>query len=125
MLRAQEVTNVGFVWHASGFPSRDAIPISEWFPGAEFVDYCGVSFFQQPYECQIATECRINPVEELATFCRDGGSNIPIMIAESTPFGGILDDSVVSEDPRVIALNVKCDVVSVAHSHSIVYGTAN
>ena len=30
----------------------------EWFPGDEYVDWCGVSLFQQPYDCQTIADCR-------------------------------------------------------------------
>jgi hypothetical protein len=90
------VTNVAFVWHATGVEPRDGLTIDSWFPGEEYVDWCGISFFQQPFSCQIPTKCSFSDAESVISFCRQ--YSLPIMIAESTPFGGILDDPVSDPD---------------------------
>jgi hypothetical protein len=92
------VTNVAFVWHATGVESRDGLTIDSWFPGEEYVDWCGISFFQQPFSCQIPTKCSFSYAESIVSFCHQ--YSLPVMIAESTPFGGILDDPV--EDPDAV-----------------------
>lgn len=92
------VDNVAFVWHASGFAPRDGLPIKEWFPGEEYVDWCGISFFQQPYTCQVSVQCDMVHAEAIAAKCKKYG--IPIMVAESTPFGGIIDESHSDEGPN-------------------------
>jgi len=88
--RAARVENAVFVWHASGFKPRNKLSVQAWFPGATFVDWCGVSLFQQPYDCQSADVCRMEYPSQFAEFC--GKNGIPLMIAESAPFGGIVNE---------------------------------
>lgn len=95
--RSANVTNVQYVWHASGFRPRNGLVVSDWFPGTEFVDWCGVSMFQQPYDCTESSQCKMEYADALAEFCSQHG--LPLMIAESTPFGGILDESAAVADP--------------------------
>jgi hypothetical protein len=86
----RNIANAAFVWHAAGFQPRDNLPQISWFPGADVVDWCGVSLFQQPYHCGARTDCpTMRYAEEFASLCASMG--IPLMIAESTPFGGIID----------------------------------
>ena len=87
--RLLKVKNTAFVWHASGFQPRDSMPLLFWYPGDEYVDWCGISLFQQPYDCSTEFLCTFPYVDDLISLCK--GKNIPIMIAESTPFGGIID----------------------------------
>jgi hypothetical protein len=89
--RAMGVTNVAFVWHSSGQAPRDGLQSSAWYPGDAFVDWCGVSIFLQPYDCQIADKCPMPFADDLATFCKARGK--PVMVAESTPYGGIVQSS--------------------------------
>jgi hypothetical protein len=93
--RAAHVTNAAFVWHSSGFKPRDKLTIDDWFPGATFVDWCGVSLFQQPYDCQSADVCRMEYPSKFAEFCIK--NSLPLMIAESAPFGGIVEDNLEAE----------------------------
>jgi hypothetical protein len=81
---------IAFVWHASGFEPRNSIDISAWFPGLDYVDWCGVSIFQQPYECNNSSECSMPAVENLIQYCQYLA--LPVMIAESTPYGGIVSN---------------------------------
>jgi hypothetical protein len=67
---------------------RDGLPISSWYPGDDVVDWCGVSIFTQPYACQLADKCQMPYAEDVASFCK--ARQKPLMIAESTPFGGIV-----------------------------------
>jgi hypothetical protein len=88
--RKHNVTNVAFVWHATGFVPRNSLPQISWFPGADVVDWCGVSLFQQPYYCGGSTNCpSMRYADEFAALCASMG--VPLMVAESTPFGGIID----------------------------------
>lgn len=90
--RAREIKNVAFVWHSWGGLPRDNIPFQLWFPGKTYVDWCGISLFEQPYECDpFEPDCTLPHIDAMANFCRD--LNIPMMIAESTPFGGIVNGS--------------------------------
>ena len=104
--RRNNVSNIAFVWHSSGEEPRDSLVknrnrialmqlltcylsikrLSDWFPGSDYVDWCGLSIFQQPYSCRSASSCSMKYLDSMATFCKN--KQIPIMIAESTPFGG-------------------------------------
>ena len=53
------------------------------------MDYCGVSIFLQPYVASEYSErspSAMKYLDAMAEFCND--KQIPVMIAESTPFGG-------------------------------------
>ena len=75
--------NVAFVWHATAFEPRDKMRIEDWFPGASYVDWCGISVFQQPYDCleEFTFEGCMEYAQSMAAFCKQKG--IPLMIAES------------------------------------------
>ena len=90
--RNASVTNVAFVWHASGFEPRDGYTHESWFPGVDYVNWCGVSLFQQPYDPTL-----MRHANEFALLCNS--LNLPLMIAESTPFGGILDETTARSNP--------------------------
>jgi hypothetical protein len=120
MIRAVDAQGrVRFVWHASGFPPRGGWDVSAWFPGRDVVDMCGVSVFQQPYDCTRAYESSNGSssssgsdsthagemdrsvygggstshcmpyIHRMAAFCSGEQRGLPLMIGESTPFGGI------------------------------------
>lgn len=97
IFREVNATNVAFVWHASGFPPRNNLPLKEWYPGSKFVDWCGISLFQQPYSCGGAEFCVLPYVQDMLRLCNE--KNIPVMIAESTPFGGIVQESDMVQNP--------------------------
>lgn len=108
--RDLNVKNIAYVWHASGFEPRDGFDIADWYPGDEYVDICAVSLFQQPYgdSCDYGENCvnSMKYVENVFNYCKtrnmrkasDSDSDseeytgIPLMIAESTPFGGIIEE---------------------------------
>jgi hypothetical protein len=96
IFQLRDVSNVAFVWHATGEEPRDGLSLESWFPGEEYVDWCGLSFFHQPYTCQIPTKCLFPSAETLVSFCQR--YSLPVMIAESTPFGGIIDGDPVPSD---------------------------
>lgn len=83
--------NVAFVWHAAGFEVRSNILIEEWYPGDDFVDWCGINLFKQPYECLEQFKCEFKHADAVIKFCKLHKK--PVMIAESTPYGGIIDTS--------------------------------
>lgn len=63
------VDNVAYVWQSKGVGSKQEI-LEDWYPGDEFVDWCGYSYFG-------------NPDEEMITFARKHKK--PVFIAEATP----------------------------------------
>jgi hypothetical protein len=110
IFRKKKVENALFVWHGTGEDYHDYQNnnshsyFSKWFPGREFVDFCGVSIFEQPFHCQRRrggggdhsidshgddpSVCKMDSIERFFDFCLS--FDIPLMIAESTPFGGIV-----------------------------------
>ena len=63
------VENVAYIWQSKGTGSNQEI-LEDWYPGDEFVDWCGYSYFG-------------NPDEEMITFARKHKK--PVFIAEATP----------------------------------------
>eukprot|EP00596_Hydrurales_sp_CCMP1899_P006927 CAMPEP_0119046456 /NCGR_PEP_ID=MMETSP1177-20130426/46711_1 /TAXON_ID=2985 /ORGANISM="Ochromonas sp, Strain CCMP1899" /LENGTH=388 /DNA_ID=CAMNT_0007019629 /DNA_START=277 /DNA_END=1440 /DNA_ORIENTATION=+ len=97
-IRSMDVPNVAYVWHSSAQVPRDGYEVQDWYPGDDYVDWCGVSIFEQPYACQIADKCQIPYADQMAVFCKDRKK--PLMIAESTPFGGIIADDEGTENGK-------------------------
>lgn len=79
ILRAKGVENTAYVWQSTGFISGQE-HLEGWYPGDDYVDWCGVSFFNRWKEI------------EMFEFARKKGK--PVFIAEATPtisdYGGKL-----------------------------------
>lgn len=80
------------VWHAWGFGDAG---LEAYWPGADYADWVAVSIFQQPY----STEHKLRHGYPLDGWERPLNVSAfaalhkkPLMIAESTPFGGIHGD---------------------------------
>ncbi len=71
MLRAKGVTNTAYVWQSTGFMSPEDGQLEAWYPGDEYVDWLGFSFFNR-WEDQRMIE-----------FARKKGK--PVFIAEASP----------------------------------------
>ena len=69
MFDSLNVENVAYVWQSTGNGS-DQEELANWYPGDEYVDWCGYSYFT-------------NPDEEMLTFARK--HNKPVFIAELSP----------------------------------------
>lgn len=77
-MRKKGVSNVAFVWHSFGKVRE--IPLSAWYPGDDYVDWCGLTYFAQG-----AVE-----MKRMVNFAKQKGK--PVMLAETTPYGiGVLD----------------------------------
>ena len=84
------------VWHSWAAPKVQ--PLQSFWPGEQYVDWVGVSIFQQLYpwandDAHGGVDSdwaggTLADVEEVLRFAASHG-NKPTMIAESTPFGGI------------------------------------
>ncbi len=68
-----KVRNVAYVWHSYGFGVTEEISV--WYPGDDYVDWFGVSFFGGDTE----------GMAKMAEFAQR--RNKPLMIAEATPRG--------------------------------------
>ncbi|MDN5217107.1 glycosyl hydrolase [Fulvivirgaceae bacterium BMA12] len=63
-------TNVAYVWQSTGWVSNLEM-LEEWYPGDEYVDWCGFSFFSRWEE------------QKMIAFARKKGK--PVFIAEASP----------------------------------------
>ncbi len=70
MLDKMGVDNVAYVWQSHGW-GQDQANLESWYPGDEYVDWCGYSFFSRWDEVQ------------MIDFARKKGK--PVFIAEATP----------------------------------------
>lgn len=95
VLRDEGVTNFKTVWQASTSTTDDVIDgghedIRQWYPGDDYVDWMGVSWFMNPHATtSVASSFKpLTPLEltnELLEFARERGK--PVMIAEASPQG--------------------------------------
>ncbi len=69
IFKKMNVENVAFVWQSKGTGSDQNL-LEDWYPGDEYVDWCGYSYFH-------------NPDKEMLTFARK--HNKPVFIAEACP----------------------------------------
>eukprot|EP00586_Coscinodiscus_wailesii_P008419 CAMPEP_0172523800 /NCGR_PEP_ID=MMETSP1066-20121228/293850_1 /TAXON_ID=671091 /ORGANISM="Coscinodiscus wailesii, Strain CCMP2513" /LENGTH=459 /DNA_ID=CAMNT_0013306891 /DNA_START=77 /DNA_END=1456 /DNA_ORIENTATION=- len=82
--RRHDVARVFFVWHSWAAPMSNKFTLMDFYPGDEYVDWIGVSIFQQVYSgSAIGTVEHVKGVLDFAYL-----HNKPTMIAESSPFGG-------------------------------------
>ena len=51
-LRAKGVENTAYVWQSTGFISGQE-HLEGWYPGDDYVDWCGVSFFNRWKEIEM------------------------------------------------------------------------
>ena len=101
ILREQDVGNFEFVWQSSAAPLDDIIEskhedIKEWYPGDEYVDWMGFSWFMNPDETVAVSPSYQPPTplelaEEILAFARERGK--PVMIAEATPMAMDLNEN--------------------------------
>jgi hypothetical protein len=79
--RMQEkgIANVALVWQSATWcnGTYSGHPIEAWYPGDEYVDWMGLSYFVQE------ADCKVQPLDELLAFAREHDK--PVMIAEATP----------------------------------------
>lgn len=93
-LSEQALMKTKFVWHSWAAPRANSVSLEDFYPGDEFVDWIGVSIFQQVFPWSSnwmngyvdwgGDEADIRQVLQFAAY-----HGKPTMIAESTPFGGI------------------------------------
>lgn len=70
ILRGRGVKNTAYVWQSTGSMSSE-IQLEQWYPGDDYVDWLGISFFNNW------------PKIQMFKFARKKGK--PVFIAESTP----------------------------------------
>lgn len=71
-------SKIDMVWQSASWcgGTYKGYPISEWYPGDQYVDWVGLSYFTPQ-------DCNWSKVNEVAAFAR--AHNKPVMIAESSP----------------------------------------
>ncbi len=76
-LRKMDIPNVYFVWHTIAWRDKDWLAYDplKWYPGNQYVDWVGISFFDSQ---------RVEERDAVAELARK--INKPLMIAESSPF---------------------------------------
>jgi hypothetical protein len=95
VLRQHGVRNVEYVWQGSASTVDDVIDgrhddIRDWYPGSDYVDWIGISWFMHPDETISVPSVHAPPTarqlaDELVAFARVAGKSV--MIAESAPQG--------------------------------------
>lgn len=87
-----------FVWHSWAAPRSIGLKLQDFYPGDDFVDWVGVSIFQQvfPWASDLIQDNTdyggtISDIEEVLIFAKNHDK--PTMIAESTAYGGIVMNS--------------------------------
>ena len=94
VLREEGADNVEYVLQASAAGVDEIIDgghedISKWYPGDEYVDWLGLSWFMNPDERSIVPQADFTPMspgelaDELLQLAREKGK--PVMIAEASP----------------------------------------
>lgn len=82
IIRAQGADNIALVWHSYAAPTYRDYPLSDWYPGDDYVDWVGISLFGHMYSRELNAEG-----EAVFDFARTHRK--PVMIAESSPIHGI------------------------------------
>ncbi|WP_044204735.1 fibronectin type III domain-containing protein [Flammeovirga sp. OC4] len=123
-MNARGVNNVAYVWQSSTSPVDDVLDgyfgnngdlaaaredISGWYPGDDYVDWCGISWFISPTEASNYFGFDDVPnlpnqddlADEMLAFARE--HNKPVMIAESTPQGYDFEISEFDPTPSMIS----------------------
>ncbi len=98
VMRAEGVTNVAYVWQSSTSPVDDVLDIQfgegnfgdieSWYPGDNYVDWMGISWFLTADERTSVLPgipSQREKANEVVAFARN--KNKPVYIAESTPQG--------------------------------------
>lgn len=94
ILRTEGADNVEYVLQASAAGVDEIIDgghedISKWYPGDEYVDWIGLSWFMNPDERSIVPQTNFTPMspgelsDEVLQLAREKGK--PVMIAEASP----------------------------------------
>jgi hypothetical protein len=87
IIRAEGANNVAFVWHSYAAPRYKGYPLSDWYPGDDYVDWVGISLFGHMYSPDLNKEA-----DEVFDFAKTHKK--PVMIAEASPINGIDEGSI-------------------------------
>lgn len=94
------IDNLMFVWHSWAAPRaaihEKTLTLESFYPGDDYVDWVGISIFQQVYPKPPYWGGKLTNLEEVLEFAKK--HNKPTMIAESAPYGGIYNNSLSGTD---------------------------
>ncbi|GGA62823.1 hypothetical protein GCM10011369_00100 [Neiella marina] len=98
MVRAEGADNAVMTWQASSSPADDTIDggiedIRNWYPGDDYVDWMGLSWFLRPDQQggnKDIPSTQISLADEVLVFARE--RNKPVLIAEASPQGYHIGD---------------------------------
>ena len=94
VMRGEGVNNVAYVWQSCASPIDDILEkkhenIQDWWPGDNYVDWLGLSWFMLPGEKPLVSgydpHTQKQLADEVVSLARS--KKKPVMIAESTPQG--------------------------------------
>ena len=87
LLRSEGADNIAFVWHSYMWQPYKDYPVSDWYPGDDYVDWVGVSMFGQAYR-----DDDFGPYSApILDFAKQHKK--PVMIAEASAVYGIKKDN--------------------------------
>ncbi|MGB5439724.1 MAG: glycosyl hydrolase [Gammaproteobacteria bacterium] len=86
LIRAEGADNIAFVWHSYASPTYKGYPLSDWYPGDNYVDWVGISLFGHMYATELNAEGNA-----VFNFAREHKK--PVMVAEASPINGIEMDN--------------------------------
>ena len=88
IMRKEGANNIAFVWHSYASKPYKNYPISDWYPGDDYVDWVAISVFGHAYNNEsFGTNC-----DNVLSFAKQHKK--PVMIAESNPVHGIEKDNI-------------------------------
>ena len=87
IIRAEGADNVAFVWHSYAAPTYKGYPLSDWYPGEDYVDWVGISLFGHMYSADLSKEAN-----DVFNFAKQHKK--PVMVAEASPINGIDKDNI-------------------------------
>ena len=90
MYEEMEVDNVTYVWHTATVPDQayQGRHYTEWYPGDDYVDWVGISLFNQPWGGVVPGWGDLNDAQEVLDFADSLG--VPAGIFEAAPYGGVV-----------------------------------
>ena len=62
---------VKFVWHSWAAPTSEGVELSDFYPGDDYVDWVGVSIFQQMYPWTLPWNGLLGDIERVLEFASD------------------------------------------------------
>lgn len=98
LMRSEGADNIAFVWHSYAAPRYRNYPLTDWYPGDDYVDWFALSIFAHAYNSP-----DMGPqAAEMLALARD--KKKPVMIAETNPISGIAEEGTEAWDSWFVNL---------------------